>query len=132
MKQDLVSQSEYFLSAESPFTESVNGFNERPQQKAMATRIAQAIVDEERVFVAEASTGIGKTFAYLVPVLLSGQRTVVSTYTRHLQDQIYFKDLPVVLNTVDKECEAVLLKGRSNYLCIERLANAIDTPSMFR
>ena len=80
--------------------------------------------------VCEAGTGIGKTFAYLVPALLSGKRTIISTATRHLQDQIYFKDLPVVMDALDIDCQPALLKGRANYLCLERMKQATNQPAL--
>lgn len=71
--------------------------------------------------VAESGTGTGKTFAYLAPVLLSGRRTIVSTATRHLQEQIFHRDLPQVASALGVPCDAALLKGRANYLCHHRL-----------
>ena len=74
------------------------------------------------VFIAESGTGTGKTFAYLVPVLLSGKKTIISTGTRHLQDQIYHRDLPQVRDALKVPVSVALLKGRANYLCHHRLA----------
>ena len=71
--------------------------------------------------VVESGTGTGKTFAYLIPVIESGKRTIISTGTKHLQEQIFFRDLPTVLDVLDAQVNAVLLKGRSNYLCRYRL-----------
>lgn len=71
--------------------------------------------------VVESGTGTGKTFAYLIPVIESGKRTIISTGTKHLQEQIFFRDLPTVLDVLDTQVNAVLLKGRSNYLCRYRL-----------
>ncbi len=71
--------------------------------------------------VVESGTGTGKTFAYLIPVIESGKRTIISTGTKHLQEQIFFRDLPAVLRLLDTQVNAVLLKGRSNYLCRYRL-----------
>ena len=71
--------------------------------------------------VVESGTGTGKTFAYLIPVVESGKRTIISTGTKHLQEQIFFRDLPTVLNVMDIQVKAALLKGRSNYLCRYRL-----------
>ncbi len=108
------------LSAQGPFAAAIAGFSERAQQLAMTRRVAAAVARCDSLVV-EAGTGIGKTFAYLVPAVLSGRRTIVSTGTRHLQDQIYFKDLPVVLEALEAPVETALLKGRANYLCLERL-----------
>jgi ATP-dependent DNA helicase DinG len=73
------------------------------------------------VLICEAGTGTGKTYAYLVPALLSGRKVIVSTGTKHLQDQLYRRDLPLVRNALGVGCRIALLKGRSNYLCLHRL-----------
>src|SRR5580700_2593212 len=87
----------------------------------MAERVADALA-ERRVLVIEAGTGTGKTFAYLVPVLLSGLRVLISTGTRTLQDQLYHRDLPLLAGALGRPARIALLKGRSNYLCRARLA----------
>lgn len=102
------------LSAELP------GFREREQQIEMAEAVETAIAGG-RTLVVEAGTGVGKTLAYLVPALLSGKRTIVSTGTRHLQDQLFGKDLPLVRKALGISVDARLLKGRSNYLCLHRM-----------
>ncbi len=114
------------LSGKGPFARCIDGFSERPQQLAMAQRVAEAVARCDSLVV-EAGTGIGKTFAYLVPAVLSKRRTIISTGTRHLQDQIYFKDLPIVLEAVGARIETALLKGRGNYLCLERLDRYAQT-----
>lgn len=114
------------LSAQGPFAGCIDGFSERPQQLAMTRRVAEAVARCDSLVV-EAGTGIGKTFAYLVPAVLSGRRTIISTGTRHLQDQIYFKDLPIVLEALDAPVDTALLKGRANYLCLERLDRHAQT-----
>lgn len=89
----------------------------------MAQRVAEALADRESLVV-EAGTGTGKTFAYLVPTLLSGRRVLISTGTRTLQDQLFSKDLPLVAAALGRPARVALLKGRANYLCryrIERL-----------
>src|SRR3970040_688458 len=86
----------------------------------MARRIEQALADQS-VFIAESGTGTGKTFAYLVPALLSGKKILISTGTRHLQDQLYHRDLPLVRDALAVPVTTALLKGRSNYLCRYRL-----------
>jgi len=87
----------------------------------MATRIENALV-QRAPLVVEAGTGTGKTFAYLVPALLSGKRVLISTGTRTLQDQLFNKDLPLVAGAIGVPARVALLKGRSNYLCSYRLA----------
>lgn len=94
----------------------MSGYEQRPQQTAMAEQVATAFTKSHRVVV-EAATGTGKTVAYLVPAILSGRRTVVSTATKTLQDQIFTKDLPMLAEVLPKQFSAVLLKGRTNYLC---------------
>ncbi len=82
----------------------------------MAGRIALAL-ENRSPLVVEAGTGTGKTFAYLVPALLSGKRVLISTGTRTLQDQLFNKDLPQVAAAIGVPARVALLKGRSNYLC---------------
>ncbi|MBL9039714.1 MAG: ATP-dependent DNA helicase [Archangium sp.] len=94
-------------------------FEHRPSQVELAHAIDAALRDGAFV-LAEAGTGTGKTLAYLVPAVLSGKRVVVSTATRTLQDQIFFKDVPLLRDTVGLDFSAALLKGRSNYLCAYR------------
>ncbi len=86
----------------------------------MASAIESAI-SELDVLVTESGTGTGKTFAYLVPALLSGKKVVVSTGTKHLQEQLFHRDLPVVLTALGLTLRTALLKGRANYLCLYRL-----------
>ena len=93
----------------------------------MAERVAAALADRE-TFVVEAGTGTGKTFAYLVPALLSGVRVLISTGTRTLQDQLYSKDLPLVGAALGRPARVALLKGRANYLCRHRLGMAAQEP----
>ena len=89
----------------------------------MAEHIEHVLADGG-VFIAESGTGTGKTFAYLVPALLSGKKVVISTGTKHLQDQIFRGDLPLVREALSIPVAAALLKGRSNYLCLHRLHQA--------
>lgn len=89
----------------------------------MAAQIERTLTDGG-VFIAESGTGTGKTFAYLVPALLSGKKVLVSTGTRHLQDQIFHRDLPLVREALARPVSIALLKGRSNYLCLHRLERA--------
>ena len=106
-----------------PLQRALPGFNVRRQQVHMAERVAAALARRE-ILTVEAGTGTGKTFAYLVPALLSGARVLVSTGTRTLQDQLYAKDLPLVGAALGRPAKVALLKGRTNYLCRNRLENA--------
>ncbi|HTU64909.1 MAG TPA: ATP-dependent DNA helicase [Steroidobacteraceae bacterium] len=103
-----------------PLARSLPGFTPRRSQLAMAQRVALAL-ENRAPLVIEAGTGTGKTFAYLVPALLSGRRVVISTGTRTLQDQLFNKDLPLVGGAIGVPARVALLKGRSNYLCEYRL-----------
>jgi ATP-dependent DNA helicase DinG len=106
-----------------PLQRALPGFNVRRQQVHMAERVAAALARRE-ILTVEAGTGTGKTFAYLVPALLSGARVLVSTGTRTLQDQLFAKDLPLVGAALGRPARVALLKGRSNYLCRHRLEQA--------
>jgi len=106
-----------------PLERALPAFKVRRQQLRMAERVAAAIEGRETLAV-EAGTGTGKTFAYLVPALLSGARVLISTGTRTLQDQLFSKDLPLVASAIGRPAKVALLKGRSNYLCRHRLAAA--------
>jgi ATP-dependent DNA helicase DinG len=102
---------------------AIPGYRERRQQVEMAEAIAQAI-ESTSVLVAEAGTGTGKTFAYLVPALLAGGKVIVSTGTKTLQDQLFDRDLPAVRQALASGASSALLKGRSNYVCLYRLRRA--------
>jgi len=103
----------------------VAGFKLRPQQLEMAQAIHKAI-EGTGVLVAEAGTGTGKTFAYLVPALLAGGKVIVSTGTKTLQDQLFDRDLPAVRAALAAGASAALLKGRANYVCLYRLRRASE------
>ncbi|MFP3874018.1 MAG: ATP-dependent DNA helicase [Thiohalophilus sp.] len=116
------------LGQHGPFARQVAGFAPRVEQQAMADAVQAALARGEHLIV-EAGTGTGKTFAYLVPALLSGRKVVVSTGTRNLQDQLFHRDLPVVRKALQVPVSVALLKGRSNYLCLHRLQVAEETAS---
>lgn len=105
----------------------LDGFAPRPAQQQLAGAIATAI-EQVDVLLAEAGTGTGKTFAYLVPVLLSGKRSIISTGTRALQDQLFHRDLPRLQQALGVRPRAALLKGRANYLCRYRTEQALTAP----
>ncbi|MCC5869678.1 MAG: ATP-dependent DNA helicase [Gammaproteobacteria bacterium] len=111
------------FSADSPLAMAVEGFAPRAEQQVMAERVGRALASG-RSLVIEAGTGIGKTFAYLVPALMSGRRVIISTGTRNLQDQLFERDLPTVCAALGRPVAVALLKGRANYLCLHRLALA--------
>ena len=95
-------------------------FEPRAGQVDMAVAVARAF-DRGGVLLAEAGTGTGKTLAYLVPAILSGQRVLISTGTKNLQEQIYFKDIPALRDALGIPFTATYMKGRANYLCLHRL-----------
>ena len=99
------------------------GFVPRQAQQNLAIAVADAF-ERREVLLAEAGTGTGKTYAYLVPALLSGMKTIVSTGTRALQDQLYLRDLPRVRDALGAGLKTALLKGRANYLCLHRMEQA--------
>ena len=108
------------LGENGPFGKTIEGFVPRAGQQALSQAIEQ-VIENNKTLVAEAGTGIGKTFAYLIPALLSGKKTIISTGTRHLQDQLFHRDLPVVKQSLGIDVSTSLLKGRSNYLCLHRM-----------
>jgi ATP-dependent DNA helicase DinG len=114
------------FGGDGPLGRALPGFRPRRQQALMAARIAAALQTRETLIV-EAGTGTGKTFAYLVPALISGLRVLISTGTRTLQDQLFSKDLPLVGAALGRPARVALLKGRANYLCLQRLSRALET-----
>jgi len=132
-------QAEEWFGAQGRLQAAVEGFRHRPQQESMARAVgdwlaAPALDDAPRLLVAEAATGTGKSFAYLVPALLwsadrreaGGGPVVVSTHTRHLQDQLFDQDLPRLGAHLGRPLRAALLKGRGNYLCGHRLERLLE------
>ena len=106
------------------FAVAIPGFEYRPAQLQMAEAVERAI-DTGETLLAEAGTGTGKTLAYLVPAILSGKKTVIATGTKTLQEQLFFKDIPLLARTLPKQFVASLMKGRANYLCRRSLRRAL-------
>ncbi len=121
--RDLSVDAAEWLGPDGPLASQVPGFAPRAPQQQMAAAVA-AVLEDGGTLLVEAGTGIGKTYAYLVPALLSGARVIISTGTRHLQDQLFQQDLPMVRRALDLPIQTALLKGRSNYLCRYRLQAA--------
>lgn len=117
------------LGHDGPIAQHLPGFAPRIEQQHLAEAIFSTLEDGS-VLVGEAGTGTGKTFAYLVPALLSGQRIIISTGTRHLQDQLFYSDLPLVNRALASGVSTSLLKGRANYLCKHRLQRALHHPAL--
>ncbi len=108
------------FAADGALAQAIPGFRPREAQQQMAAAVAQAI-EQRSELVVEAGTGTGKTYAYLAPVLRAGKKAIISTGSKALQDQLYSRDLPGVARALDYKGKTALLKGRSNYLCLERL-----------
>ncbi|MFZ5562122.1 MAG: ATP-dependent DNA helicase [Pseudomonadota bacterium] len=117
--------SQDILGAQGRLAQHIPGFHPREAQLAMSEAVAKALTDK-RILMVEAGTGTGKTFAYLAPALLSGEKVIVSTGTRNLQDQLFHRDLPTVTKALGVSVRTALLKGRANYLCPYRLAIHLD------
>ena len=98
---------------------TLRDFEIRPSQLQMA-RLIQEAIDKRTPALIEAGTGTGKTLGYLVPALLSEKKAIISTGTKNLQEQIFFKDIPLLSTAIGNKIDAVLMKGRKNYLCLYR------------
>ncbi|WP_456446429.1 ATP-dependent DNA helicase [Thiolapillus sp.] len=116
---------EAVLAPDGLLSQALPGFSWRPQQQEMAEAVASCIELGGRL-IAEAGTGTGKTFAYLVPALLSGAKVIISTGTKNLQDQLFIKDLPLLREAMASPASVALLKGRANYLCLHRMEIALQ------
>ncbi|EKM5759855.1 ATP-dependent DNA helicase [Cronobacter turicensis] len=108
------------FAADGQLATAIPGFKPREPQRQMAQAVSAAI-EAARALVVEAGTGTGKTYAYLAPALRAGKKVIVSTGSKALQDQLYSRDLPTVAKALEYKGRLALLKGRSNYLCLERL-----------
>jgi len=124
---DLPAAARDALAEGGALADAIPAFVPRPAQQRLAMAVADAF-DTRGALLAEAGTGTGKTYAYLVPALLSGLKTIVSTGTRALQDQLYLRDLPRVRDALGTPVKTALLKGRANYLCKQRLERAKGEP----
>ncbi len=117
------------LGSNGALATAIPGFVEREVQQRLAQAVAQAL-DERSSLVAEAGTGVGKTFAYLVPLLLAQRRALVSTATKNLQDQLFWRDLPRLRDALHLPARVALLKGRASYLCLHRLRRTRDAVTL--
>ena len=122
MKKKLI--IEEFFKNSGPLSEVVSNFHEREDQVEMAKIVNEAI-EEKNSLIVEAGTGVGKTFSYLVPALMNGGKVVISTATKNLQDQLFFKDIPTIRDALKIPIDINILKGRSNYICQLRMENAL-------
>src|SRR5881628_3669618 len=123
VSSEFVERVHAFFSENGPLSKAKN-FEFRPQQQEMAVAVATALA-EERHLVVEAGTGVGKSLAYLVPAVLwaleKKKKAVISTYTINLQEQLVYKDIPILQKVLPVEFETMLWKGRGNYVCPLRL-----------
>jgi ATP-dependent DNA helicase DinG len=117
------------FSPDGPLAQTLVAFEPREGQRRMAAAVADTLEDGG-VLLVEAGTGTGKTLAYLVPAILSGQRVVVSTGTKNLQEQIFTKDLPLLARVLPVSFTATCMKGRSNYLCLQRYEVFKESPAL--
>jgi len=126
---EFVERVHAFFSENGPLSKARN-FEFRPQQQEMAAAVAKAL-EEERHLVIEAGTGVGKSLAYLAPAILFAlewhKKAIVSTHTINLQEQLLYKDIPILKKVLPVEFEAALMKGRQNYLCPRRLERALQS-----
>src|SRR5207237_9910433 len=127
---DFVERTESLFSPSGLLAKAKN-FERRPQQQQMAGAVARAL-EEERHLIVEAATGVGKSLAYLVPAALFAleqkKKAIISTHTINLQEQLLYKDIPILKKILPVEFDAALMKGRQNYLCARRLARAKRQP----
>ena len=116
------------------FSQHCEAYEERHGQIDLARKIAVAFNDSE-ILLAEAGTGIGKSIAYLIPAIMwadaARERVVISTNTKNLQEQLFFKDIPILSKVIDFPFRAVILKGRGNYICLHRWQRVIETPERY-
>ena len=126
---EFVERVHAFFSENGPLSKATN-FEFRPQQQEMAAAVAK-ILEEERHLVIEAGTGVGKSLAYLAPAILFAlerhKKAIVSTHTINLQEQLLYKDIPILKKVLPVEFEAALMKGRQNYLCPRHLERALES-----
>jgi len=114
-----LSKLKQVFSSEGALANVISGYQPRQAQLQLAQAFADA-VENQSLVIAEAGTGTGKTFAYLIPALLSEKKVIISTGTKNLQEQLYHRDLPLVKKALVSKAKTALLKGRSNYLCLLR------------
>ncbi len=121
--------SEDILGPNGSLSRRIDGFEIRPSQLEMAHLIERGLRERASVIV-EAGTGTGKTFGYLVPIILSGKKTVISTGTKNLQEQIFKKDIPLLRKATGLDIDAMMMKGRKNYLCLHKFHQHFQQQSL--
>lgn len=122
------------LASDGPLATQIPGFEMRDEQTQMLENVTEAF-EERRIALIEAGTGTGKSLAYLIPAIMAAvkesERTVISTNTINLQEQLIDKDIPMLIKALGVEIQAVLIKGMSNYLCLRKLKEALSEASLF-
>ncbi|HHF0431756.1 ATP-dependent helicase [Haemophilus influenzae] len=121
---DYENQIANIFSLNGELSQNIKGFRPRTEQLEMAYAVGKAIQNKSSLVI-EAGTGTGKTFAYLAPALVFGKKTIISTGSKNLQDQLFNRDLPAIKKALNFTGKIALLKGRANYLCLERLDQVI-------
>jgi len=121
---------EEFFKKTGPLSEIVSNFHEREDQVEMA-KIVNEAVEQKKSLIVEAGTGVGKTFSYLVPALINGGKVVISTATKNLQDQLFYKDIPTIRDALKIPININILKGRANYICQLRMENSLIEGQFF-
>jgi ATP-dependent DNA helicase DinG len=128
---DISDPIEDILGENGRLSRSFHGFEYRPAQVQMAILISEVLRNRGHAIV-EAGTGTGKTMGYLVPIILSNKKTVISTGTKTLQEQIFLKDIPLISRTTGLKVDSLMMKGRKNYLCLHRYHQYISLPSVLK
>jgi ATP-dependent DNA helicase DinG len=123
----VTNQIDNFFSEQGPLSSLLDAYSPRPAQIAMANAIAKTLENQDGRLMIEAGTGTGKSLAYLIAALQSGKKVLVSTATKTLQDQLFHKDLPLALKALGQTKNALLMKGRGNYLCLLKAENFAPT-----
>ncbi len=131
MRTDAVDALDKILGPQGSLAGAIAGFEFRPSQLKLAKLVQKALREKSKAVI-EAGTGTGKTLGYLVPVVLSEKKTVISTGTKNLQEQIVYKDLPLLSRALRQEIHAVMMKGRKNYLCRYRYDQHFLQPFLLR
>ncbi|WP_351077345.1 ATP-dependent DNA helicase [Shewanella sp. CAL98-MNA-CIBAN-0140] len=130
MSSTLTQSVTHEFSERGALAKHVHHYHNRQTQTDMAVAVSEAIAKKHNLIL-EAGTGVGKTFAYLIPALLSGKQVVISTGSKNLQEQLFLKDLPALLTMLDIHVPVALLKGRNNYLCQLRLEKQMQMANKF-
>src|SRR5512136_2516426 len=131
MSTDASDALDKILGPQGSLAGAIAGFEFRPSQLKLAKLVQKALRDKAKAVI-EAGTGTGKTLGYLAPIVLSEKKTVISTGTKNLQEQIFYKDIPLLSRALGREIDAVMMKGRTNYLCLYRFDQHFLRPFLLK